>query len=212
MSSSTISRSTKSRTRSRRSTTVTPIPSMAKIDAYSIPMTPPPTTVIARGNGDHDRPGAHRAGAVLQLHHESVGVLELSLASDHRDVVAPELVVEHVDLPAHDVADPYEELLRGRTSADGRRRSHGPHRLAERLARNRPRLDADSADAPVLLDDRDVLPELRGLDRGALACRPAPNRHEVEVEGVAHGATLRPRGLWGRSTAGGLAGRLRDRP
>ena len=49
MSSSTISRSAKSSTRSRRSTTVTSIPSMAKIDAYSIPTTPPPTTVMARG-------------------------------------------------------------------------------------------------------------------------------------------------------------------
>ena len=50
MSSSTISRSAKSRIRSRRSTTVTSIPSAAKIEAYSIPMTPPPTTVIARGS------------------------------------------------------------------------------------------------------------------------------------------------------------------
>jgi hypothetical protein len=49
ISSSTISRSTKSSGRSRRSTTVTSTPSTAKIDAYSIPMTPPPTTVIARG-------------------------------------------------------------------------------------------------------------------------------------------------------------------
>src|SRR5262249_37932938 len=145
----------------------------------------------ARADGDHDRPGAHRAGAVLQPHRESVGVLELGLASDHRNVVAPELVVEHVDLPAHDVAHAGEELLRGRPGPSPMQRGHGPHRLTERLARNRAGLDADAPDAAVLLDDRDALAQLGGLHGGALARGPAPDRHQVEVVAVAHDAGLR---------------------
>ena len=108
---------------------MTSIPSMAKIDAYSIPMTPPPTTVIARGrrfrrmmsslviatSPSSTAPGgvtarvptattivaaAHRAGAGLRPDQEGVGILELRLAPDHGDVVAAELAVQHVDLPA----------------------------------------------------------------------------------------------------------------
>ena len=49
MSSSTISASTNSSGRSRRSITVTSTPSAANIDAYSMPITPAPTTAIERG-------------------------------------------------------------------------------------------------------------------------------------------------------------------
>ena len=48
-SASTTSRSQKSSILSRRSTTVTFVPSVANIEAYSIPITPAPTTTIDRG-------------------------------------------------------------------------------------------------------------------------------------------------------------------
>ena len=46
---STISSSQKSSILSRRSTTVTLVPSAANIDAYSMPITPAPTTTMLRG-------------------------------------------------------------------------------------------------------------------------------------------------------------------
>ena len=46
---STISSSQKSSIRGRRSTTVTLVPSAANRDAYSMPMTPAPTTTMLRG-------------------------------------------------------------------------------------------------------------------------------------------------------------------
>jgi hypothetical protein len=49
LSASTISRSQKSSMRSRRSTTVTFDPRAANIEAYSIPITPAPTTTIDDG-------------------------------------------------------------------------------------------------------------------------------------------------------------------
>ena len=48
-SASTTSRSQNSSIRSRRSTTVTLVPSAANMEAYSMPMTPAPTTTIERG-------------------------------------------------------------------------------------------------------------------------------------------------------------------
>jgi hypothetical protein len=69
----------------------------------------------------HDDPlRAHRTGPGLRPHEERVRILEPRLAPDHGDVVPPELVVEHLDLPAHDVADAGEELRCGRAGA-GRR-------------------------------------------------------------------------------------------
>jgi hypothetical protein len=49
LSASTTSRSANSSIRSRRSTTVTLVPSAANIEAYSMPITPAPTTTIDRG-------------------------------------------------------------------------------------------------------------------------------------------------------------------
>ncbi len=49
MSASTISESQNSRNRSRASTTVTRVPSAANIEAYSMPITPAPTTTIVCG-------------------------------------------------------------------------------------------------------------------------------------------------------------------
>jgi hypothetical protein len=49
LSASTTSESQKSSIRSRDSTTVTRLPSAANIEAYSIPITPAPTTTIDRG-------------------------------------------------------------------------------------------------------------------------------------------------------------------
>ena len=54
-SASTISESQNSSIWSRRSTTVTRVPSAANIDAYSTPMTPAPTTTIVAGTDSRPR-------------------------------------------------------------------------------------------------------------------------------------------------------------
>ena len=54
-SASTISESQNSSIWSRRSTTVTRVPSAANIDAYSTPITPAPTTTIDAGTASRPR-------------------------------------------------------------------------------------------------------------------------------------------------------------
>ena len=133
LSASTTSTSQNSSIRSRRSTTVTLVPSAANMDAYSMPMIP--------GAHDHHRPrhplqvddpvGIHD-GALVELDaagpggpgaggdHDLVGggpadpavavvdlhrvrVDEMPGAGEHRDPVAGQLAADHVDLPADDV-------------------------------------------------------------------------------------------------------------
>ena len=55
------------------------------------------------------------------------------------------------------------------------------HRLAQRLRRDGAEIDADAADDRGLLDDRDLLVELGGLDRGALPGRAGADHHEIVV-------------------------------
>src|SRR5437764_241878 len=92
MSSSTISRSTNSSGRSRRSTSVTCTPRAANIDAYSIPMTPAPTTASAREDGlaeglagDRAGVGAHSAHAATLLDHRGPAA---ELGGLHRGALA----------------------------------------------------------------------------------------------------------------------------
>ena len=57
--------------------------------------------------------------------------------------------------------------------------------LAERLARDGPRLAADAPDHPAGLDDGDALPQLGRLDRRPLTGWTAPDAEEVEVSHIA---------------------------
>ena len=127
---STISSSQKSSILSRRSTTVTLVPSAANIEAYSMPITPAPTTTMLRGTAcrlmtpsestivrSSKSTLSGRAGRVpaammilsavtlvsrpvAAVDPDRVRVGEPAGAGDHRDVVAGQLVADDVGLPA----------------------------------------------------------------------------------------------------------------
>src|SRR5258708_37562358 len=115
-------------------------------------------------------------------------------AVDHLDVVARQRVTHNLDLALDDAADmPHEllhrgptmraELVRGFESGSG---IGAADRLAKGLRGDRPGLDADAPDTPLLFHHGHPLPELRGLDGGPLSGRTAADADQVNVE-----ATLR---------------------
>ena len=140
-SASTISSSTKSRIRGRFSTSVTLTPSVAAIEAYSRPITPPPTTVSVRGSsarggcrrsrarcGRRSRRPPGRAGAVptamtmpLGVHRggcapppatSSVcGSTNDAVPERTRDAVAPQLVGDHLVLVLDHLARAPEQVV-----------------------------------------------------------------------------------------------------
>ena len=121
------------------STSVTPTPSAAKIEAYSVPMTPAPTTVrvlgmrgsrtmsslvtidtpsaaIPRGSrsgphGDENVLRRYLPPAVSRAHHKRVRVQERGVAYDDFYPVAAELVFDHRRLLAHDVSHPFQQMI-----------------------------------------------------------------------------------------------------
>src|SRR4029453_827696 len=141
-------------------------------------------------NGHHVFLARDSPPAIALTHLEGVGVGERGLPPDDRHVVAAQLSLDDVLLAREDLADLGEELLRGGAGI-GLRRAHPvgagrdaveeQHRLAEGLARNGARTQADTAQARVLLDDRGGLAELGRLDGGSLAGGAAPDAYEVVV-------------------------------
>src|SRR5215813_552014 len=116
---------------------------------------------------------------------------EPRLAVDHRDVVAPQLIVDDLALASRDALDAGQQVGGGgpvdRPSPAERREAE--HRLTKCLARDRARVDTHAAEARLPLDDRDPTAELGGLHGGALAGRPAADADQAEV--VAHGSRWR---------------------
>ena len=139
-SSSTISRSRNSSGRSRRSTSVTATPRAARMDVYSIPMTPAPTTHIVRGScfrrtmssvsrmisPSRLTPGegagwvptairmcsaVTRRRAAVAVDRQRVRIDERGHAGQDAHVVPPELVLDHLDLAGDHAVHPREELL-----------------------------------------------------------------------------------------------------
>ena len=134
-----ISVSRNESTRSRWSTTVTLVPSAPNIDAYSTPITPPPTTVMVRGtrlssfsspsesmivrssnstvagragpraDRDHDPPARIGSSAPSML--DRVVVLEDGVPGQHPDVVAPELLARDRRLGRDHRGRAVEQLL-----------------------------------------------------------------------------------------------------
>ena len=130
------------------------------------------------------------AHAALAANRQGVRIDKRRFALEQRDVVAAQLLLDHLDLAADDGLDSGEELIGGgatrrpcpgqpvTVSADAGVRED---RFADGLARDRARVDADAAHATTPLDHRGAMSELRCLDRGALPGGSAADRNEVVV-------------------------------
>src|SRR5262249_60661049 len=110
--------------------------------------------------------------------------------------------LDHFDFARDHALDAAEELRAGGPALQARPRqpiasSGDPRihddRLAQRLAGDRPRVDAHTAHAPTLLDDRGALAELGRLHGRPLTRGPAADTHEIEVEDLAHDGAPFPR-------------------
>src|SRR5439155_22614333 len=94
------------------------------------------------------------------------------------------LLLDHVSRPRREVRDrdlvleavvlPVDRALPDPGQVDDR--------LADRLRRDRPDVDAVPADDLAALDERDLLPELGRLDRSLLPSGPAADHEELVVE------------------------------
>src|SRR5262249_23388382 len=124
------------------------------------------------------------------------------LAVDDRDVVAPELIVDHLLLAARHLVDPRQQLGGARPlgTAAALEAREPEHRFPERLAGDRPRLHADAPQAVPSRPHRHPPPQLGAGPRGPRAGRPAPDAHEVEV---AHGVppTVYRKSAWSARSA-----------
>jgi hypothetical protein len=142
--------------------------------------------------GDHDlvRGDGVVVPAGRSVHGDGVRVLELGGAAEDVDVVAYELVADHLDLVPDDVLGARHQVRDGDLGLDPVARAvHVPlgeagqvqHGLAQRLRRDGARVDADAADHVPALGDGDALAELRRRDRGLLSARPRTDHQQVVV-------------------------------
>src|SRR5690606_13718090 len=128
--------------------------------------------------------------APLALHRDGVLVLEAGGAGDDLDVVAQQLVADHLDLaPDHvlgarqqvgdrDVAlDPVARAVQVALGEPG----EVEDRLPQRLGRDRAGVDADAAHHAPAFRHADALAQLRGRDRGLLPARAGSDDEQVVV-------------------------------
>ena len=166
---------------------------------------------------EHDELGRQAPlGAVRRRHRQRVRVDEPGRPFDQRNVVPQQLVADDVPLPLHHLPDAERDVLDrdlvlqpvalavDRSLVQPRQVED---RLADRLRRNRPRVDADTADRGVPLDQRDALAELRRLDRRLLARRPRADDDDLELR--AHRGSFSARGLHGNGVTVCSSFRLR---
>ena len=220
MSASTTSSSQNSSMWSRRSTTVTLLPRAAKIDAYSIPMTPAPTTTSDAGTRSSPRIpsesttvrpsnptfdgragrvpvaitmwlGGDRQLAALVGDDDGVLVDETRRAVEELDPVARQLVLDDLVLPRDHLRGAPVEVRHRDVGLDAvalpvglavRQAGQVEDRLAKRLRRDRPGVDAYAADRGRAFDDRGALAQFRGRDGRLLPTRATANREQVVVE------------------------------
>src|SRR5262249_4808783 len=119
-----------------------------------------------------------------------VRIDERRLRRENVDAVAHQLVPRDVDLVADHVIDPEQQIAHrdvlldrvGGAVETALAVSRQPQRrLAQRLARDRSGVDADTADDGALLDDRHAFIELRRLDRGAMTGRTRTDDEQVVI-------------------------------
>ena len=144
----------------------------------------------ARADRDDDVARPHPGRAGLGADGQRVRIEKGRLALDERDVVATQLLLDHLDLAAHDRLDAREELLGGRPTrrprpgqpvTAGAAAGVREDRFADRLARDGAGTGAHAADTAPLFDHGGAAAELGRLDGRALPGRAAADRNEVVV-------------------------------
>ena len=142
--------------------------------------------------GDDDEPGGDlgAADAVVVEDAERVRVDERAGAAEDVDVVAQQLGADDLVLAADDVLRAREQVLHrdvglhavaGAVHLPLRHARQVHDRLAQRLARDGARVRRDAAHHVPALDDGDLVPQLRGGDRGLLPARAGADDDEVVV-------------------------------
>jgi hypothetical protein len=122
---------------------------------------------------------------------------EARIAVDKGDVVAAELVSDHVDLAVDHVLHAPEQVGAGDVVLDAVALAVDPalahagqveDGLAQRLRRDRARVDADAADHVAAVDDSHAAAKLGRLDGRFLARRSGSDHEQVEV--ALHGRVI----------------------
>ncbi len=139
---------------------------------------------------DHDLVGGHATVAAVGAEVERVLVDEPRRAGQQVDVVARQLVPDHLGLAVDHAAGAPEEVLDRDLVLDPvgvavhvllEQPGQIERGRAERLGRQRARVRTDAADAVRPLHDRHPVPELGGLDCGSLSRRAAADGEEFVV-------------------------------
>ena len=138
-----------------------------------------------RPHRHHDPVRAHAPVGLLRLDEEGMGICEGGAATNHRHIVATELIFHHAALAADDLIHAREQLL-GRRLHDRSKhaalqqvagRREGEHRFPECLTRNGACLQTHAAHDPLSLDEGSPLAKLGRLHRCSLPGGPAPHAH-----------------------------------
>jgi hypothetical protein len=142
--------------------------------------------------GDHDLLAADGAlvGVLAARDPDGVRVDEAAGALQQVDVVAQQLCPDHLDLASdhmlgagHQIGDRDVGLHPVALAVDVPQRQSAEidDGFAQRLRRDRPGVDADTAEHRAALDDCHPLAEFRSGDRGLLPARSGSEHHEVVV-------------------------------
>ena len=126
----------------------------------------------------------------VAAHGDGVRVVEARGAAEDVDVVAQQLVADHLHLAPDDVRGAGQQVVDGDVGLDPvagavhvalREAGQVQHGLAQRLRRDRAGVDADAAHHVAPLDDRDPLAQLGGGDGGLLPARSRADHQQVVV-------------------------------
>ena len=163
-----------------------------------------------RAAGDEDVLAVQDGRPVGRVHLDGVRIGELRPAMHGRDVVARELRAHDLHLLGHDLLDAEGEVRdrdlavdRVVLAVEGLLQEPGEvhDRFAERLGRDRARVQADAADHLLAVDHGDLLPELGGGDRGLLTGRTGSDDDEIVGGRIQRGKllTMRVKATWSGS-------------
>jgi hypothetical protein len=128
-----------------------------------------------------------------------MGIKKRRLASNQLDVIAAELLFDHLSLTSGNHRHAMEQFFRGRTvgsiwlrsvgaatpelAVSLRERTDG---FAKRLARDGPPVQAGATHRKTFFHHRRPFAEFGRLNRGALTGRTTPDAHQIKIIGWTH--------------------------